>query len=110
MKGKFLIVASMLLMGLVGLDMKAELRMSPLFTDNMVLQQKTDAPVWGTAAPGAEVSVYTSWNKAVYTAVADQKGDWSVKVKTPKAGGPYTMKVTEKGSDPRCYPREHHHA
>ena len=100
MKGKFLIVASMLLMGLVGLDMKAELRMSPLFTDNMVLQQKTDAPVWGTAAPGAEVSVYTSWNKAVYIAVADQKGDWSVKVKTPKAGGPYTMKVTEKGSDP----------
>ena len=100
MKGKILIVASMLLMGLMGSEMKAELHMSPLFTDNMVLQQKTEAPVWGTAAPGVEVSVYTSWNKAVYTAVADQKGEWSVKVKTPKAGGPYTVKVTENGSEP----------
>ena len=100
MKGKIIIAVSMLFLFLQGLGMRAEIRMSPLFTDNMVLQQKTDAPVWGKAAPGAEVSVYTSWNKAVYKAVADHDGKWSVKVRTPKAGGPYTMKVTEKGSEP----------
>ena len=81
--------------------MAAEVRMSPLFTDNMVLQQRTDAPVWGTADPGAQVQVSTSWNKRVYTVNAGQDGKWMVKVATPKAGGPYSISVKENGTDSR---------
>ena len=36
----------------------AEIKMNPLFTDNMVMQQKSNAPVWGKAEPGAKVKVH----------------------------------------------------
>lgn len=78
-------------------DAGAEVRMTPIFTDNMVMQQRSDAPVWGTAAPGAEITVATSWNKAEYKATAGHDGRWMVKVRTPKAGGPYEMTVSEDG-------------
>ena len=32
------------------------------FTDNMVLQQKTNAAIWGTDKSGHTVTVTTSWN------------------------------------------------
>lgn len=92
-------MALMCSMGAICGKMSAEVRMSPLFTDNMVLQQKTDAPVWGTADPGAQVQVMTSWNKRVYTVKAGEDGKWMVKVATPKAGGPYTMTVKENGNE-----------
>ena len=100
MKRKFLILASMLLMGAFCHEASAEVKLSPLFTDNMVLQQKTDAPVWGTATPGSEVSVFTSWNKVVHTVKAAADGKWMARVKTPKAGGPYTIKILENGAEP----------
>ena len=78
----------------------AEIKMNPLFTDNMVLQQASEAPVWGKAQPGAKVKVTTSWNKKSYTTDADENGKWMVKVRTPKAGGPYSMTVTEDNNNP----------
>ena len=78
----------------------AEIKMCPLFTDNMVLQQRAEAPVWGTAEAGATITVKTSWNKATYTTTAGQDGKWMVKVSTPKAGGPYSMSIAEGASTP----------
>lgn len=78
----------------------AAVHMFPLFTDNMVMQQKTNAPIWGTATPGATVTVVTSWNNAKYSTVAGENGKWMVNVRTAKAGGPYSMTVTEAGSEP----------
>ena len=78
----------------------AEIKMNPLFTDNMVMQQQSDAPVWGKAKPGAKVKVTTSWNKKSYTTEADEDGKWMVKVSTPGAGGAYSMKISENGGEP----------
>jgi sialate O-acetylesterase len=61
------------------------------FTDNMVLQQKTMANLWGTSAPGKSFSIVTSWNKRKYSVVADADGNWKNKVLTPAYGGPYTI-------------------
>ena len=55
------------------MNLSAEVHMSPLFTDNMVMQQKSDAPVWGTATPGASVTVVPSWNKVKYSATAAEE-------------------------------------
>ena len=77
----------------------AKINLCPLFSDNMVLQQRADAPVWGKAEPNATVTVTTSWNKATYTTQADQEGKWSVKVRTPKAGGPYSMTIRESDNE-----------
>lgn len=70
-----------------------ELRVAGVFSDNMVLQRETECPVWGWATPGARVSVSASWNRKAVSAVADADGRWRVSLRTPEAGGPYTLTV-----------------
>ncbi|MDP6634090.1 MAG: hypothetical protein QGG42_04290 [Phycisphaerae bacterium] len=62
-------------------DQKLEL--AAPFTDNMILQRQTDAPVWGFDAPGAKVTVEFAGQKK--TALADKNGDWMVKLNPLKA-------------------------
>lgn len=80
---------------LMGVPVKAQVRLQPLFTDNMVLQQQVEAPVWGEARPGYTVRVETSWDHQVYVTTADAGGRFMVKVATPKAGGPYDITLWE---------------
>ena len=63
-----------------------------LFADHMVIQRDTQAPVWGSADAGEEVSVTGSWGDTV-TTTADTSGKWMVKLKTPAAGGPHTLTI-----------------
>ena len=65
---------------------QAKVRLPHLIGDNMVLQQQTDARLWGWAAPGRTVTVTTSWSDQKVTAKAGKDGRWLVKVRTPKAG------------------------
>ena len=65
-------------------SLEAKVRLSPLFTDNMVFQQRVQAPVWGKAAPGATVTVTPSWSGKSYSCVTGADGKWSVKIDTPK--------------------------
>ena len=44
-----------------------EVKLPAIFGDNMVLQQQTEAAIWGTAANNSTVKVTTSWNKKNYT-------------------------------------------
>ena len=55
------------------------------FASGMVLQQHADVELWGQAAPGAEVRVTVSWDKAAHKAVSDDNGRWRVVVRTPAA-------------------------
>ncbi len=66
-----------------------------VFSDNMVLQQKTAAAIWGTADAGKTVTVSTSWNSKKYTATTGKSGKWKVKVLTPSYGGPYTINISD---------------
>ena len=68
-----------------------KVRLSPLFTNNMVLQQKENVAVWGWAAAGKDVKVTTSWNNKSYTARADDTGKWKAEISTPAYGGPYEV-------------------
>jgi len=70
-----------------------ELSLASLFTDSMVLQRESTVPVWGRAAPGAEVRVRASWNEAASVTHADAAGRWSVPLATPRAGGPHELVV-----------------
>jgi len=71
------------------------IKLPALFCDNMILQQNTNAPVWGKAAPGAKISV--SIGKRTAKTVADKNGKWLARLKTPKAGGPYTLTLSDGG-------------
>lgn len=70
-----------------------DLKVADIFSDDMVLQQQSDVPVWGWAKPGTEVSVRTSWNDQTYEGKADSEGNWKIYMKTPVAGGPYSVQV-----------------
>lgn len=73
----------------------AEVKLPSVFGDNMVLQQNTDAAIWGTAAVNATVKINTSWNGKSYSARAGADGRWKIKVATPSAGGPYEITVSD---------------
>ena len=55
---------------------QAELQLGSLFTDHMVIQSSMPVPVWGTADPGAIVSVMFADQEASTT--AGQDGKWMV--------------------------------
>ncbi len=66
--------------------------LNPLFTENMVLQQKQDIPIWGTAQPGGEVLVI--FNEQQKKAIVDKDGNWKVNLSPVPAGGPYELVVS----------------
>jgi len=73
----------------------AKVQLPSFFSDGMVLQQQTNAAVWGWAKPAATVKVTTSWNKKTYSATAGADGKWMVKAATPVAGGPYSISISD---------------
>ncbi|MBR7170165.1 MAG: sialate O-acetylesterase, partial [Alistipes sp.] len=73
----------------------AEVRMPAFFGDNMVLQQQSDAPLWGWATPKKKVTVSPSWSEESYTTKADEQGRWRVSLPTPEAGGPYSITISD---------------
>ena len=56
----------------------ADVTLSGIFTDNMVLQHGRPLPVWGKADPGESVTVAFLGNEA--KAQADAAGDWEVRL------------------------------
>jgi sialate O-acetylesterase len=76
----------------------AEIKLPSIFCDNMVLQQQTEASIWGKAAKNASVSVTTSWNGKNYSTKASSDGSWKLKVETPNAGGPYEITISDGAS------------
>lgn len=74
--------------------LRAEVSLPEIFTDNMVLQQRSDVKIWGWATPLEKVTVTTSWDGASREVVADNQANWALTVPTPAAGGPYEMKIT----------------
>ncbi|MBN1796414.1 MAG: hypothetical protein JW804_07060 [Sedimentisphaerales bacterium] len=77
----------------------ADVTLPAIISSNMVLQQDTDVPLWGWAEPNENIQVQTSWGSRNFgtSTKAGSGGDWEVKIKTPKAGGPYT--ITIKGNN-----------
>lgn len=72
----------------------AAVHLPSLFSDHMVLQRDTKAPVWGWAKPGQQVTVRFAGQ--TLTAKADPAGKWRVTLAPMKAdahGRPLTVKA-----------------
>ncbi|MCU0461580.1 MAG: sialate O-acetylesterase [Bacteroidales bacterium] len=72
------------------------IKLPSILSDNMVLQQKTDARIWGKANPMHRITITPEWGNPV-PVKAGKDGKWLAVIPTPGAGGPYTIQV--KGSD-----------
>ena len=57
-----------------------------------MLQQQREVEFWGEYTPGHTVTISPSWGAEVSTN-ADANGQWSMKLRTPNAGGPYSIKI-----------------
>ena len=78
----------------------ADVRMPALFSDHMVIQRDTDAPIWGWADPGEELKITCSWSDACVETKAGADGRWMTKIATPRAGGPHQITVQGKNRIP----------
>ena len=75
---------------------QAKLALSSVCSDGMVLQQNTEAVIWGTSDAGTQVTVTPSWNGKGYRCTTDSEGKWSVKIETP-AGSYKAYSIAVKG-------------
>jgi sialate O-acetylesterase len=73
---------------------KADVTLPRIFSSNMVLQQGSEIPVWGWAAPGERVTV--TLGKAVVRTTTGRNGKWSVRLPRFDYGGPYTLTIAGK--------------
>ena len=79
---------------LLSFSSSAQIELSNLFSDNMVLQQESHVNIWGKAKKNKELIIYTSWSGKIVRTIVKDDGSWEVKIKTPSAGGPYNIQVT----------------
>ena len=71
---------------------KQYLKLPSIFSDHMVLQQKTDVVFWGKSNPNDKIVVIGSWGDSNHVK-SDNFGNWELKLSTPSAGGPYEVEV-----------------
>ncbi len=91
----FIAVMAILLGGL-GARGRADVSLSSVISDNMVLQQQTPVRIFGKADPMEKVTVAIQGQTQVTTASAD--GKWAVWLKPLKAGGPFSLTVAGKNA------------
>lgn len=90
---KHIILALFMVLG--SFQMNAKIKLPALFSDNMMLQQKSQAPIWGWADPNSILVVSTSWDSKIYKAKVDGQGKWKTILNTPVAGGPFSIEVIQ---------------
>src|SRR4026208_122395 len=71
----------------------AQVRLPAIISSGMVLQQNDSATLWGWGNPSEKILVTTSWNNRADTATVNNRANWKIRVKTPSAGGPYTISL-----------------
>jgi sialate O-acetylesterase len=76
---------------------KANVRLPNIIGSHMVLQQKSTVKLWGWSAPGESITIKVSWDTTTYKVVAGRDAKWITSIKTPEAGGSYS--ITIKGNN-----------
>ena len=71
-------------------------KLPPLLSDHMVIQQFSWVTLWGKADQGEDISVKTGWDGKSYSLKADRNGNWKVRFYTGGPGGPYLIGITGK--------------
>ena len=75
------------------LNSAASVRLPSILGSHMVLQQQSEVKLWGWCGPAERVIIKTSWDTITYKTAGGSSAKWSQKIKTPAAGGPYTITI-----------------
>ncbi len=79
------------------LQMEAAPRFADVFSDDMVLQQKSLVRLWGYGDAGERIRIRVSWSAQRFATTVEADGRWEVKIPTPAASFD-THTVTLSGS------------
>jgi len=90
-------IVTLLAVAIFSVPSYGQIRLPAVIGDNMVLQQNSEVAIWGWGDPGSQIRVSGSWNRDTVKAMITNQAEWKVKLKTPSAGGPFTVSI--KGSD-----------
>ncbi|WP_461644109.1 hypothetical protein [Labilibaculum euxinus] len=95
MSSKFLAKVSLVLMlfYLFPNTAYSNVSLSAIFGKHMVMQQNSEVKLWGWGKPMEKIRVTTSWDNDTLNTVTTNNAKWSVMLKTPEAGGPYSIKI-----------------
>lgn len=91
----FSLFLSILCLACLTTEAIAQLSVSKLFNNGMVLQRDTDIPVWGWSNTGDTVKV--TLNGISDSTTVNESGRWQVNLSPMSAGGPYSMVIVSKG-------------
>lgn len=69
----------------------SQVRLPAVLSSGMVLQQNDSVSLWGWSQPAEKIFVTTSWDNHTDSTIANNGARWKLKVKTPAAGGPYSI-------------------
>ena len=81
------------------LSLRAQIKLPAIFSDNMVMRQNADAPLWGYAMPNETVSLRCSWSGDEYKTRTDNSGKWRFVVAVPASGGTHSITIKSNGSE-----------
>jgi len=73
----------------------ALVRVPPIISSGMVLQQNGKATLWGWGDASERFTIISSWKTTADEVATSPAGKWKIQIATPPAGGPYT--ITLKG-------------
>lgn len=73
---------------------QAQLTVPTHISDHMVLQQQTNAPIWGWGNANETIKLVGSWApNDTATVKVNNQGKWQTTLNTIEAGGPYTLDI-----------------
>lgn len=93
MKKNVLTVLPFLCFGMFAQNVFCQIRLPAIIGSHMVLQQNSEATLWGWCSPAEQITVKPGWDTTTYKTMGTSSAQWQVKVKTPKAGGPYNISL-----------------
>lgn len=74
-----------------GKELYANVTVTALFSDHMVIQRRQPMKVWGESAAGEEIQVH--FHEIKLSSIADSNGNWQVLLPPFEHGGPFEMVI-----------------
>ena len=87
---KNLVLLSFLSVLIFGTNLHSDVKLTSTFSNSMVLQQKAQVRIWGTAAKNETVTIEFNGQSKSTNA---ENGSWTIILDSMDAGGPYTMTI-----------------
>jgi sialate O-acetylesterase len=78
------------------LSATADVRLPAIIGSHMVLQQNTTVKIWGWCDANEKIKINSSWDTTTFQTNGSSGGRWLLEIKTPVAGGPYTITINGK--------------